>query len=91
MEEQDQSEKTEEPTPKRIADARRKGNVARSQEINNWASLLGLIFSLVTLIPWLMYNVNGQIYKFIEGAHQVQLEQHSIPVSYTHLTLPTKA
>jgi len=85
MEEQDQSEKTEEPTPKRIADARRKGNVAKSQEINNWASLLGLIFSLVTLIPWLMYNVNGQIYKFIEGAHQVRLEQHSIQLLFSDL------
>jgi len=50
MEEQDQSDKTEEPTPKRIADARGKGNVAKSQEINNWASLLGLIFSLEIIL-----------------------------------------
>ena len=83
MEEQDQSEKTEEPTPKRIADARRKGNVAKSQEINNWASLLGLIFSLVTLIPWLMYNVNGQIYKFIEV--HIRFDLNSTQYSYFFL------
>lgn len=32
--------KTEKPTPKRISDARKKGNVAKSQDINNAAVLL---------------------------------------------------
>ncbi|MEO0998398.1 MAG: EscU/YscU/HrcU family type III secretion system export apparatus switch protein, partial [Pseudomonadota bacterium] len=34
-------EKTEQPTPKRLADARRKGNVARSRELSATAVMLG--------------------------------------------------
>ncbi|MDR2806546.1 MAG: type III secretion system export apparatus subunit SctU [Puniceicoccales bacterium] len=35
------SEKTEEPTPKRIRDARNKGNVAKSQDVNSTLTLIG--------------------------------------------------
>lgn len=34
-------EKTEEPTPKRIRDARNKGNIAKSQDITSTATLIG--------------------------------------------------
>ncbi|MDR1434939.1 MAG: type III secretion system export apparatus subunit SctU [Puniceicoccales bacterium] len=36
------SEKTEEPTPKRIRDARNKGNIAKSQDVNSTLTLLGV-------------------------------------------------
>ena len=36
---QDKSEKTEEPTAKRIDDAFKKGQVPKSQEINHWFML----------------------------------------------------
>ncbi|MDR2813025.1 MAG: type III secretion system export apparatus subunit SctU [Puniceicoccales bacterium] len=35
------SEKTEEPTPKRIRDARDKGNIAKSQDVNSTLTLIG--------------------------------------------------
>jgi type III secretion protein U len=35
------SEKTEEPTPKRIRDARSKGNIAKSQDVNSTLTLIG--------------------------------------------------
>ena len=34
MSEQDKSQKTEEPTPKRLAEAHEKGQVAKSQEVS---------------------------------------------------------
>lgn len=48
--EPDQSEKTEDPSDKKLRDAREKGNVAKSQEVNSWfmltaATLVVLIFS----------------------------------------------
>ncbi|MDR2200805.1 MAG: type III secretion system export apparatus subunit SctU [Puniceicoccales bacterium] len=36
------SEKTEDPTPKRIRDARNKGNIARSQDVNSTLTLIGI-------------------------------------------------
>ena len=39
-------EKTEEPTSKKLSDARKEGKVAKSKEINNGFSLLGFFFAL---------------------------------------------
>ncbi|MFY9115332.1 MAG: flagellar biosynthesis protein FlhB [Dethiobacteria bacterium] len=47
-------ERTEEPTYKRRADARKKGHVNRSMEINNAASILGIMF--------LLFLLGGMIY-----------------------------
>jgi flagellar biosynthetic protein FlhB len=38
-EEQDDSQKTEDPTQKRLADALEKGDIIKSQEINNWVGI----------------------------------------------------
>ncbi|MFN7036216.1 MAG: EscU/YscU/HrcU family type III secretion system export apparatus switch protein, partial [Bellilinea sp.] len=40
------SNKTEAPTPRRIEDARKEGQVARSQELNTAALLLAVAFLL---------------------------------------------
>ncbi len=39
-EQQDDAQKTEEPTQKRIEESRKKGQVANSKEVNNWLMLL---------------------------------------------------
>ena len=49
-EEQDQSERTEDPTDKKLDDALKRGDVAKSQEVSAWfvltgATLVILIFS----------------------------------------------
>ena len=36
----DDSQKTEEPTPKRLEEARKKGQIALSRELNTWLMLL---------------------------------------------------
>jgi flagellar biosynthetic protein FlhB len=41
MAEQNDSEKTEEPTSKKLEEARKKGDVVKSQEINAWFVMLG--------------------------------------------------
>ena len=48
MAEESYQEKTEAPTPKRLEEARKKGQIAKSQELNSavvlLASLIGLYF-----------------------------------------------
>ena len=51
MAEEDDASKTEEPTAKKLADARRKGSVAQSQEIKSWAILLGASGLLIFFAP----------------------------------------
>lgn len=48
-EDQDSSQKTEEPTSKKLEDARKKGQVANSREINHWFMLLAATIAIGAL------------------------------------------
>jgi flagellar biosynthetic protein FlhB len=77
MAEEDQSQKTEQPTTKRLSDARNRGQVAVSQEVKSWAILLAGAFGLVMLAPGIMSAV--------ERVSRVFLEQpHAIPLDFEH-------
>src|SRR5215204_289324 len=46
--ENDSSDKTEDPTQKRLDDAHEKGDVAKSQEVNTWFMIAGATLVLST-------------------------------------------
>src|SRR3954468_6911618 len=64
----DRSQKTEKPTPKRLREAREKGQVARSPDLATW---IGLLVTTVLLqatikrgassLPTLLHHMSGQI------------------------------
>ena len=66
MADSDDGEKSEQPTDKRMGDAKNKGTVARSQEINSWAMLFGLTMVLLYILPWTMSQIAVLNKKFIE-------------------------
>lgn len=78
MADEDDASKTEEPTDKKLSDARAKGNVAQSQEIKSWAILLGGTGALMFLAPMMASGVRQIGKKFI---HQADL----IPFDFYHL------
>ena len=78
MADQNDAEKTEKPTAKKLSDARKKGNVAKSQEVNSWATLLGLLICLVTFMPWLMSKVTLMNFVFLESPHSIEVNNESI-------------
>jgi len=49
----DDAEKTEEPTPKKIEDARKEGNVPKSQDASGVASLFVAILTILMLAPFI--------------------------------------
>lgn len=62
-------EKTEEPTTKKLSDARKEGQVARSQELITATALLALFIILKLFIPWIgnqMIIVFNKSYQEIE-------------------------
>ena len=71
MAEEDDASKTEEPTDKKLADAKRKGSVAQSQEIKNWAILLGASGVLIFLAPIMANGVRITGRPFIEKPHAI--------------------
>ena len=78
MADETDAEKTEEPTSKRIQDARRKGNIAKSQEVNSWAALAGLLFATVTFLPWMMPKIALLNFKFLEKPHAIPVDFESL-------------
>ena len=68
---EDPSQKTEEPTQKKLEDARRRGQVPMSREINNWAMLLAGTIVIATFAGWFMGEMRVMLRSFIGGAHQI--------------------
>jgi len=80
MAEEDDASKTEEPTDKRLSDARSKGNVAQSQEIKNWAVLLAGTGALIFMAPFIADGLRKIGSRFIE-------QPDAIPFDFDHLRL----
>ena len=74
MAEEDDASKTEEPTEKKLKDARSKGQVAQSQEIKSWAILLGGTIGLPILAPFMANNVRIISRTFIESPHAISMD-----------------
>lgn len=66
---QDDAQKTEEPTPKKLEDARKKGNVPMSKEVNNWMMIFAGTFLLAGLSSGVLTDLSNLLEKFIAGAH----------------------
>jgi len=64
-EETEDSQKTEEPTPKRLEDARRKGQVASSREVNHWFIILAGAVSFMALAPGMSNRIIRAISRFV--------------------------
>lgn len=69
----DQSQKTEEPTQKRLDDARKKGDVARSQDVPIWFALLGFAVLIAAAKP-LMAMVARPLVSLLDHPHAFSLE-----------------
>ncbi|GAB4364610.1 MAG: flagellar biosynthesis protein FlhB [Calditrichia bacterium] len=74
----DFQEKTEQPTPRRLEEARKKGNVAKSMEVNSALSLLfGLLF--LYLLSGLLFRQLSQTFRAIfNGGYMVELTPSSV-------------
>lgn len=64
--ESDDSQKTEDPTPKKLEDARRKGQVPISREVNNWVMLLAGTIVILGFGPGMMQDIIGLLRTYFE-------------------------
>ncbi len=72
------SEKTERPTPKRLDDARKKGNVARSMEVNSAFVLLTGTMTLFFMSGFLSRNLSFFMRHVFEGLNTYNLTQSAV-------------
>ena len=74
----DDSQKTEEPTAKRLEDAHKKGDVAKSQEVSNW-------FILAAGAAALAFLANGSAVRLSEAMMPFLEAPHLIPMNGGHI------
>lgn len=65
----DESQKTEEPTARRLEEARKKGQVVYSKEVSNWAILFATTLLVVMAGPGIMSDITQKLQMFLAQAH----------------------
>ena len=75
---QDDSQKTEEPTPRKLDDALKKGQVPKSQEVSNWFMISAGTLVVAVFAPGLMSGVRDTLYRFLEQPHSIRMDPFSI-------------
>ncbi|MFQ5774568.1 MAG: flagellar biosynthesis protein FlhB [Kiloniellaceae bacterium] len=72
--EQDDSQKTEEPTHRRLEQAREKGQIARSQEVNHWFMILAMALLIAVFGEPLTAGIASSLRRLLEQAHAIRLD-----------------
>lgn len=75
----DDQEKTEEPTAKKIEDARKEGNVPKSQDTSSFVTLVVAIGAFLALFPYIkerMFN----LYRFCQSYIGIDLDKNDIHI-----------
>src|ERR1051325_4854416 len=69
----DKESKTEDPSFKRLEDARKKGDVIKSQEVITWFSLLGSAALIAALAPFAFSGLSTPLTMLIANADQFDI------------------
>jgi flagellar biosynthetic protein FlhB len=60
-EENDDSQKTEEPSQKKLDEAREKGQVANSREVNHWFMILAATIFVAMMAPGMLKDISAAL------------------------------
>ena len=71
-EEQDDTEKTEDPTQKRLDDALKRGDVAKSQEVYTWFILAGATLVLMSFSGSMSHEPEDDAGRLLANAHHIR-------------------
>jgi len=82
----EQHEKTEEPTQKKIDDSRKKGDVAKSQEVNSWFMILGATLVCMLLAGDMARELTRALQLFLGQAHDFVMSGANLQALFTTLS-----
>jgi flagellar biosynthesis protein FlhB len=77
-EDQDDSQKTEDPTQKRLQDARDKGQVPMSREVGSWATMSAILFVIVAFAPGMARDLTASLSGFLGSMHAVPMDAGNV-------------
>jgi len=74
---QDKSQKTEKPTPKRIQDARKKGQVAFSKEVTTFFIILFFLIFVIWILPFISKNFINNFGHYLDNLGQIKINNYN--------------
>jgi len=77
-EDQDESQKTEDPTQKRLDDALKNGQVPNSREVTSLLMLVVFAVTLIWFVPSMMKKATYNLMGFIGSSHEYRLDSNSV-------------
>ncbi len=77
----DDTQKTEDPTPRKLEEARKRGQIVYSREVNNWLVLLTATLLVVMAGPGIGADIKDTLKNFLEQSHAIPTD----PVGLTHV------
>ncbi len=77
-EQEDPENKTEDPSQKRLDEAREKGNIAKSIEINSWFVLAGAFLALTLSFGGPVGTMSPGLSSMLASAHEISFEKTDI-------------
>ncbi|GGY50910.1 flagellar biosynthesis protein FlhB [Parvularcula lutaonensis] len=80
-EQPDESQKTEEPSPKKLADARKKGDVPVSKEVATLTSMIATILLIAFAGPPLVRTMSASMSPFVASVHDIRVEETTYDVT----------
>ncbi len=86
-ESEDESAKTEEPTQKKLDDARKKGQIASSRELNHFFMMLAFAFFAFTLGPKVGRDTMALLSQFIAAPDQVEMSAGGVKQMLYNVTI----
>lgn len=81
-EEQDETEKTEDPTQKRLEDALKRGDVVKSQEVNTWFVIGGATLVLMTFSGSAAQSVMTMMRGLIANSYEISVDGPALPALF---------
>ncbi|MBL0702760.1 MAG: flagellar biosynthesis protein FlhB [Sulfurospirillum sp.] len=75
----DDQEKTEEPTPKKIEDARKDGNVPKSQDTSSFVTLIIAIGAFLALLPYIKIRMFN-LYRFSQSYIGTDMNKNDVHI-----------
>lgn len=86
---EESEDKSEQPTDRKLDNARKEGQVATSIEVRTWAGLMGTLVVVALMVSPLARDLNTLLLPFIERPHAFDMSPGGIGRTLTDLTFKT--
>lgn len=71
--EEDEESKTEDPTPRKLEEAIKQGNVVNSKEVTNFLIILSLALVILWIMPYSSFKITSFLQSLIANSHDINL------------------